>query len=227
MSDHTLSEMYKLWSEFADTPINSQEEIEQPFFHFEPGTHREEIWHWFEEQNPIFIVGEVMQGIMREDPPAQGKPAVGQRWIGQGGYYGGVLLGRDSQFYYLIVAPHESDVDAFQWGDDNREVTNATSQWNGAENTSSLLKTPSAHPAAEFAASYNCEGHDDYHLGSLVEMRLLRVNAPQLFKREDYWTSTQAPDLSAAFQSFDSKVEGYINKTDKRRVRPVRWIPVS
>ena len=39
--------------------------IEEPFLHFPAGTHREDIWHWFESQHPEFIVGEVMQGIRR------------------------------------------------------------------------------------------------------------------------------------------------------------------
>ena len=27
------------------------EEIEEPYLHFPAGTHREEIWHWFDEQH--------------------------------------------------------------------------------------------------------------------------------------------------------------------------------
>lgn len=39
----------KLWEQFANIPINDQDEIEESFLHFEEGTEREEVWHWFEE----------------------------------------------------------------------------------------------------------------------------------------------------------------------------------
>lgn len=39
-----------LWEEFGDVPMDPEtEEIENPWKHFLPGTHREDIWHWFEE----------------------------------------------------------------------------------------------------------------------------------------------------------------------------------
>lgn len=38
------------WLEFGDVPMNPETEcIEAPFLHFPAGTHREEIWNWFEE----------------------------------------------------------------------------------------------------------------------------------------------------------------------------------
>ena len=70
----SLTELYALWEQLRDIPVvDSQskgdeeaETIEEPFLHFPVGTHREEIWHWFEAQNPDFIVGDVMQGIRRQ-----------------------------------------------------------------------------------------------------------------------------------------------------------------
>ncbi len=45
-----------LWEEFGDVPMNPDtEEIEKPWKHFLPGTHREDIWHWFEEQFNISV----------------------------------------------------------------------------------------------------------------------------------------------------------------------------
>lgn len=41
-----------LWEQFADIPMDPvTEEIEEPYLHFPAGTHREEIWHWFDEQH--------------------------------------------------------------------------------------------------------------------------------------------------------------------------------
>ena len=36
------------------------EEIEEPWKHFLPGTHREDIWHWFEERFNISVAEDLM-----------------------------------------------------------------------------------------------------------------------------------------------------------------------
>ena len=42
-------DLEKLWAEFGDIPMNPETEcIEEPFLSFPAGTHREEIWHWFD-----------------------------------------------------------------------------------------------------------------------------------------------------------------------------------
>lgn len=51
------SKIKELWLEFGDVPMNPDtEEIEQEWNSFLIGTHREEIWHWFEEQFNISVV---------------------------------------------------------------------------------------------------------------------------------------------------------------------------
>ncbi len=42
----------KMWNEFGDIPINDNDEIEQDFYHWEKGTYRFDIWHWFDEKLP-------------------------------------------------------------------------------------------------------------------------------------------------------------------------------
>ena len=45
-----------LWLEFGDVPMNPDTEcIEEEWNGFETGTHREEIWHWFEETFNISV----------------------------------------------------------------------------------------------------------------------------------------------------------------------------
>ncbi|MCR2050924.1 hypothetical protein NSB25_27260 [Acetatifactor muris] len=45
-----------LWENFGEVAMNPEtEEIEEPWKHFLPGTHREDIWHWFEEQFDISV----------------------------------------------------------------------------------------------------------------------------------------------------------------------------
>ncbi len=60
-----LKKLYELWDELSDVPVDDTGHIETPFLHFLVGEDREEIWHWFEEQNDDFIVGEVMNGHRR------------------------------------------------------------------------------------------------------------------------------------------------------------------
>ena len=75
----TLESYYALWDELGNTPVSDGsngievDAIEEAFLHFPVGTHREEIWHWFEAQHPDFVVGEVLQGIRRARPA---KPAL-------------------------------------------------------------------------------------------------------------------------------------------------------
>jgi len=41
----------KLWAQFGNVPMDPQTEcIEEQFMLWGPGTHREEIWHWFDER---------------------------------------------------------------------------------------------------------------------------------------------------------------------------------
>lgn len=45
-----------LWEEFVEVPMNPEtEEVERSWKHFLPGTHREDIWHWFEENFDISV----------------------------------------------------------------------------------------------------------------------------------------------------------------------------
>ncbi len=39
----------EIWDELESVPINDNEEIEREWREFPRGTHRQEIWHWFEE----------------------------------------------------------------------------------------------------------------------------------------------------------------------------------
>lgn len=48
----SISEIEKLWDEFANIPINIEDETEENFFWWEKGTSRFYIWHWFDEKLP-------------------------------------------------------------------------------------------------------------------------------------------------------------------------------
>ena len=50
-----------LWSDFGNVPMDPEtERIEQEWHRFKPGTHREEIWHWFEKTFEISVAKDLM-----------------------------------------------------------------------------------------------------------------------------------------------------------------------
>ena len=50
-----------LWCEFGDIPMNPETEcIESEWNGFPVGTHREEIWHWFEEAFDVSVAEDLM-----------------------------------------------------------------------------------------------------------------------------------------------------------------------
>ncbi|MFY0991006.1 hypothetical protein [Halomonas sp. C05BenzN] len=55
-----LESLKRLWKALGDTPTDATGCLEEAFQHFPAGTQREEVWHWFEAQNPAFCVGELM-----------------------------------------------------------------------------------------------------------------------------------------------------------------------
>ena len=62
----TIKELKVLWKKLGDIPTTYAGDdvdcIEEKFLHFNTGTHKEIIWHWFEEQNSEFIVGKMLNG---------------------------------------------------------------------------------------------------------------------------------------------------------------------
>lgn len=54
----------ELWNEFGDVPMNPETEcIEEAWNGFPAGTHREEIWHWFEETFDVRVADLMYGGI--------------------------------------------------------------------------------------------------------------------------------------------------------------------
>lgn len=65
----SLTDLYALWEILGEIPVSegndevAADTIDESFLQFPIGTHREEIWHWFETQNSRFLAGEVQSGI--------------------------------------------------------------------------------------------------------------------------------------------------------------------
>lgn len=47
----TDAEIEKLWDELEDVPIDEDECLDVDWHSWSKGTHREEIWHWFDEHH--------------------------------------------------------------------------------------------------------------------------------------------------------------------------------
>jgi hypothetical protein len=61
-----LETLYALWDKLGDITTvdnaDSEQVLETRFLKFPALTTRETVWHWFESQDPEFLVGEVMEG---------------------------------------------------------------------------------------------------------------------------------------------------------------------
>lgn len=65
----TMLELRALWEILRDVPVADRCDelpdgsIGEPFLHFPKGVAREDVWHWFEAQNPTFVVGDALMGV--------------------------------------------------------------------------------------------------------------------------------------------------------------------
>jgi hypothetical protein len=62
-----MQELCNLWNDLADVVTNDGC-IDDAFVHFEAGTAVEDIWHWFEEQNPAFTAAGAGNRINKDHP---------------------------------------------------------------------------------------------------------------------------------------------------------------
>lgn len=47
----TDRELEKMWDEFTDVHVDEDACLVNDWMYWEKGTHREEIWHWFDERH--------------------------------------------------------------------------------------------------------------------------------------------------------------------------------
>lgn len=57
-----ISQVKELWVQFGEIPMNPETEcIEEEWHGFPRGTHREEVWHWFEETFNVSVAKDLME----------------------------------------------------------------------------------------------------------------------------------------------------------------------
>ncbi|AZD93072.1 MULTISPECIES: DUF1566 domain-containing protein [Pseudomonas] len=169
---------------------------------------------------------QVLTGLSASAKPAaapSGIPAIGEYWPGEGGVNGGLFQGGDRP-YYLIV-PTGEDVEAdLEWGGYGQELDGAKSPWDGQANTAYLASSNREHdhPAAQFCANFERDGHKDFYLMARREATHLEITVPHLFSKPWHWTSTQCSAYGAYDMDFE---DGWLDdggKGNERVVRPVR-----
>lgn len=55
-----LKTLKELWKEFEDVPVDENDNIEEPFYHFPVGVSKFVIWHWFDESCPNSLYEDLM-----------------------------------------------------------------------------------------------------------------------------------------------------------------------
>ncbi len=153
-------------------------------------------------------------------------PPIGEFWKGQGGIYAGLMRGEPSQpDYHLVVAVGDQvEVEEITWGGADQAEPRACSDRDGRANTLALVESEHSHPAAEWAATREVDGHRDFYLPARRELRLCWVNVPELLADAWYWSSTQCSPDGAWIQAF---VDGYQydgHKGTEYRARAVRRV---
>ncbi|BAK75426.1 hypothetical protein NH8B_0591 [Pseudogulbenkiania sp. NH8B] len=157
-------------------------------------------------------------------PAVQKTPRIGEYWPGQGGVYAGLMRGENGgPDYHLIVARgDEGFAKEIAWGGYEQDEPAAKSEWDGLANTQALAGSGRDHPAAEWAAGLEIDGHGDWYLPARREAALCYANVSELFEKAWHWTSTQYSPDYAWYQDFDDGGQYGGRKVIQTRARAVR-----
>jgi hypothetical protein len=167
------------------------------------------------------FLGQVVPPQPAPSLPVGAVPPLGAIWPGQGGINGGFMTAQDGvPAHYLIFATN--DVGKHKWGGYEKESA-ATSKHDGMANTKALL-AEGGHPAAEAAAKYSADGHQDFCLPAAADLYQGWLKVPELFGKDWHWSSTQRSAYGAVSMHFDGGNQVSNDKTTELRVRPVRRV---
>lgn len=153
-------------------------------------------------------------------------PAHGEIWPGQGGRFVCTVAASEGlPARHLVFGTDEAEDLTFG---PYEKIDGADSHLDGASNTSALLASGKAHPAAAWAKAYTADGHSDFHLPSRHDLLLAYIHAKQRFSTDDwYWSSTQVSRSNAFVQDFEDGLSDWGGKDGVYRVRACRWIPLN
>ncbi|MES2909851.1 MAG: DUF1566 domain-containing protein [Pseudomonadota bacterium] len=147
---------------------------------------------------------------------------------GQGGHLAAIMRGLtvngvEQPAYALIVSEPAKGQIISAWGERGKMIEGSDSRRDGKANTDAMAAADC--PAAIKVKALKIEGHSDWYIPSLGEMNAAAANAPELFDKAWYWTSTQSSSGSAFVQDFEFGDSHWGIKDFERRVRAFRRIP--
>ena len=149
-------------------------------------------------------------------------PEPGEVWPGQGGIFGGTVPGGENgQGYHMVFGPV---IGQYAWGPVLEEAP-ADSLIDGVKNSVALSEAASEYPEAEACIAYTKDGHHDFCLPSVNELRESRMALGHQFWGT-LWTSTQRSKHDAFLFRFEDAIQGSILKTAIFPVRPMRKVPL-
>ncbi len=167
-------------------------------------------------------------------------PRIGTYWIGQGGFYAGIVRDGDHQ-WHLILAATQADTTTIghkepnftptpypalkaEWGTYGETIPGEFSRRDGQHNTALILAAEPNNPIALGCSQIEIDGHSDYYWPAQCENNLLFNNLPEHFPQELHWSSTQFSALNAWNQYFEDGHQGINSKGSKLAARAVRRI---
>jgi hypothetical protein len=153
-------------------------------------------------------------------------PRIGQKWLGQGGIYAGIIRDGDRQWHLILAVTPESKIST-EWGGYGEEEPNAQSYVDGKANTFVLIASTHVHPAAQKVASLIIDEHTDFYLPAQKENNLLYINLPEHLDKKWHWSSTQGSADFAWIQDFDDGYQFIGHKNYSYAVRAVRRLPIE
>lgn len=154
-------------------------------------------------------------------------PQIGQYWHGEGGIYAGLVRGENNTPDYHLIVPTDpaGQVEEITWGAPSKNEEGATNAHDGLSNTRALCESERDHPAAQWAADVEIDGHRDFYLPARHELRLCYLNVPELFNTDDWYSSsTQYSPDTAWFQYFVDGLQLSGPKASARRAVAVRRV---
>ena len=155
--------------------------------------------------------------------PATQPPIPGQVWKEHKAIYIGIQRSADGKSAWHLLLPVGAK---FQikgaYGCYGKKIVGADCRFDGNANTLAMAKASSQTAAKALAL------HGDCYIPSRAESALLYAVAPDEFKTDDwYLTSTQYSENNAWMQHFAYGYQYTNRKSDERRCRFVRRLPLQ
>lgn len=156
----------------------------------------------------------------------QDRPKLSEYWHGQGGIYIGDMMPRNGKPGYSMISPIADCVRGkkFAFGASGKDEPGAMCRFDGLANTIALRESAHSHPAADWTAELEIDGHRDFYWPSQCESWMQFMNGGDTFEKGWHWTSTQYGPRTAWGLYFGYGFTYDSAKICEFAVRPVRRI---